>query len=59
MNKYKFEKLNKLRLKLIKKINRINNHKGKEVEVFLKTLKTKIGKIILEINALELQNLDF
>ena len=59
MKKYKIEKLDKLRLKLIKKINGKNNEKEKEVENFLRILKTKIGKIVLDINALELQILDF
>ena len=58
MNKHKFEKLAQLRQKLVKRINRLSHQKGKEVEMFLKTLKTKIGKNILEINTLELQILD-
>ena len=36
-----------------------NTEKEKEVENFLRILKTKIGKIVLDINALELQILDF
>ena len=58
MNKHKFEKLARLRQKLVKRINRLSHQKAKEVEMFMKTLKSKIGKNILEINTLELQILD-
>ena len=58
MNKHKFEKLARLRQKLVKRINRLSQQKAKEVEMFMKTLKSKIGKNILEINTLELQILD-